>query len=1224
MRILIDLQGAQTESRFRGIGRYSTSLVTAMVRQCKEHELWICLNATLADSISEVRKQFDGLLPQSRIKVFDSLQSVGWPDEGNRWRRGAAELARESFVASLQPDIVHLSSLFEGSQCTAVTSVGKLANGPHSAVTLYDLIPLLNQEKYLSSDWTRQWYMDKVKSLLRSDLLLAISDYARQEAVTALGIDKSRIVNISSAVSDHFAPKAVGPAERDYLHRRFGIAGAYFMYSGAMEPRKNADRLFEAFAQLPPGIRNSYQLVLAGNVAGHHLEQLDKLATDLGIKDKLVLTGYVTEDELVLLYNAAKLYVFPSLHEGFGLPALEAMSCGTATIGSSTTSVPEVIGRADALFDPTNSLAIASAIERVVSDDDFNASLRLHALEQSAKFSWDASARKAIEAFESVAPDKTQSRLWAVSAPRLKTAYEDLIVAVAALPQNEVSISEQDLIDAANMISTNQQRVEHAARTGPVPERVSWRIEGPFDSSYSLALVNRELARAISALGHDVALHSTEGPGDFLPDESFLRANPDLRSLNERSDSLPSSEADVTSRLLYPPRVSGMSSRVNMLHSYAWEESGFPQEWVRDFNESLQGISCLSAHVEKVLIDNGVSVPLSIASCGVDHWDRVTADGTYAIPGKKFRFLHVSSCFPRKGADVLIRAFAEAFKSSDEASLVIKTFSNPHNNINQWLAEARQGRQDFPEIIVIEQDLSEPQLKALYEGCDALVAPSRAEGFGLPIAEAMISGLPVITTGWGGQLDFCTPSTVWLVDYAFAPAQTHFSIFGSVWAEPDAKSLADAMREVHDLSAEQKNTRVEAAKALLRSKFKWSDVATRQVESVGRFAQAPLPTLPSIGWVSTWNTKCGIAAYSSNLINHLDNRLTVFAPRTEESILADEENVRRCWNGGGADDLLQLARSIDEIAPDVVVIQFQYSFFDFSALGDLISRQLQAGRAVCLMLHATVDPPLEHRKQLASLADVFKNCDRVLVHTHHDMNNLKNIGVVDNVALFPHGVMEGPPSLKRPVQGRLTVASYGFLLPHKGLVELIDAVALLAGRGIDVRLKMINAEYPVAESRALAELIRARIVERGLTEAITLCTDFLSDEQSLRVLADSDLVIFPYQETGESSSAAVRHGLASGRQVAVTPLAIFDDLGQAVIRLPGTSAESLAAGIEAYSVQRHEESAELDGISETAEKWREAHKVANLSSRLNNMLGQLVNKRKYPQTQDMARAVVLD
>ena len=113
-----------------------------------------------------------------------------------------------------------------------------------------------------------------------------------------------------------------------------------------------------------------------------------------------MLTGFVSEEDLLTLYNLCKAFVFPSLHEGFGLPALEAMSCGRAVIGANTSSLPEVIGRDDALFDPMNDRAIAEKIADVLTDDAFRSDLEQHGLKQAKRFSWDVCAQRAIAAFE--------------------------------------------------------------------------------------------------------------------------------------------------------------------------------------------------------------------------------------------------------------------------------------------------------------------------------------------------------------------------------------------------------------------------------------------------------------------------------------------------------------------------------------------------------------------------------------------------------------------------------------------------------------------------------------------------------------------------------------------------------------------------------------------------------------------------------------------------------
>jgi glycosyltransferase involved in cell wall biosynthesis len=664
-------------------------------------------------------------------------------------------------------------------------------------------------------------------------------------------------------------------------------------------------------------------------------------------------------------------------------------------------------------------------------------------------------------------------------------------------------------------------------------------------------------------------------------------------------------QADVCSRNLYPPRVEDMRSRLNMLHHYAWEESAFPHEWATAFNEHLQGMTCLSTHVQKVMVDQGVCVPMQTSGCGVDHWERVQADRALTCGGRAFRFLHVSSCFPRKGADVLLRAYGAAFTIEDDVTLVIKTFANPHNEIHAWLAQARRDNPVYPDVVILEEDMSDGALKGLLEQCHVLVAPSRAEGFGMPLAEAMLSGLPVITTGWSGQLDFCNAETAWLIDFEFTPAQTHFGLFGSVWAEPDQDHLARTMREVYALPAAERRARAERGRELLLSQFTWRQVAERLVESARAFAGPDNPCEQKIGWITTWNTKCGIATYSTHLIHSVPANVTVLAAHAAERTAVDGPEVIRCWESGDHDTLDELAAAIEAAGLTTLVVQFNYGFFKLEHLAEFLLAQRAAGRVIIVTLHATIDPAHVPHKRLEILVPALRACQRVLVHSPGDLNRLKRHGLLDNVTLFPHGILDWPEPAPRRAGRSFEIASYGFFLPHKGLPQLVEALALLRHEGRDVRLKMVNAEYPIADSANLIAQVKQMAKKLMVSDRIEFCTDFLDDSASLEKLNAADLVVFPYQNTGESASGAVRYGLASGRPVAVTPLAIFDDVQPVTFRLPGQMPHDIAAGIAGLMDDIAAGAPRIGTTQAEAGRWRAAHRYSRLGERLHNMVGAL-------------------
>lgn len=221
MRIVIDMQGAQTVNRFREVGRYSLSLALAMTRNAGEHEIWLVLNGAFPESVFGIRHAFDGLISQERIRVFEIPAHVAEAERANAWRARAAEKIREYFLQQLKPDVVVLTSLFEGYEDDAVTSVGALATRLCTAVNLYDQIQLPNQRDELNNDTQREYYARKAASLKHADLLFTISEAARGTAIDTQQFLPNHVVNISAATDmagsadvciDPDAPQAIAEA----------------------------------------------------------------------------------------------------------------------------------------------------------------------------------------------------------------------------------------------------------------------------------------------------------------------------------------------------------------------------------------------------------------------------------------------------------------------------------------------------------------------------------------------------------------------------------------------------------------------------------------------------------------------------------------------------------------------------------------------------------------------------------------------------------------------------------------------------------------------------------------------------------------------------------------------------------------------------------------------------------------------------------------------------
>ncbi len=865
-------------------------------------------------------------------------------------------------------------------------------------------------------------------------------------------------------------------------------------------------RLVEAFATYQHAFDPSARLRLVGDLSDvRYVDQVEAIAEQLNVSDKVFFTGKVSDRGLQSAFAGAGVFVSLSEHEGFGVPILEAMAARIPVVAFGSTAVPETMGGAGIVLETQDPATVAATVKALFDDEGLRHRLVERQLER-----------------------------------------------VAQVGRFDVERALQRIVD----------RVEGAVHPLEV------QVQGPFETSYSLAAMNRRLAEGLAETPDiSVSIYATEGPGDYVPAQADLDRFPVAADLYRRSSEVP--YPDVVIRQMWPPRLHDSPGAVTCQY-FGWEESRIPKWMADDFNRHLDGIGAMSRFVRDVLLDSGVDVPIAVVGNGVDRPDPdATIDAPELLHPRGFTFLHISSAFPRKGVDVLLDAFFETFDGTDDVTLVLKTFPNPHNQVAQTLERLRSGHANPPDVRWIDRDLDEREMHGLYNLADAFVHPARGEGFGLPVAEAMLAGIPVISVAYSGLADFVTEDTALCIPFTLQPAQTHFDIPRSVWAEPDRVALGSAMAGlVSDPASPAVAGRVAAARQLIATEYSWDAAVSRWKAFLVDVVEGARPI--DVAMVTTWNSRCGIAENTRYLVERSSGAVSfeLFADRGAELIdPTAEAGVIRTWHDRWSPDLDELEAALALSDAEVLHIQFNFGFFEFGHLAEVIERQLER-RGVVLTMHRTLD--YDDRGELLTLRQIqptLARVDRLIVHQETDQLYLAEMGLVDNVSLVPLGASAAPDARIEDVRNGLglgdrpIVGTFGFLLPHKGTLDLVQAVDELRDTFPDILLLALCARYPHVESKDYEDEIRKLVADRGMEDNVMLLTEYLPDETARMLLVTSDVIVLPYRDTGESSSAALRFVLPLGRPVVVTDQRLFDDAADSLLVVKSNDVSGIADGV---------------------------------------------------------------
>ncbi len=380
----------------RGYGRYTRELVTALLAFDRENEYWLFLDAATARQAGDLPERAHRVIVNTSQAATRAASASGHRSLRDLWAMHRAVAKHREHL-----DVFYFPTVYT---FFPIRCRGKIV------VTIHDAIA----ERYpalIFPHWRARWLWTlKVRWALRlADLVLTVSDAAKADVAATLRVPEAQIRVVPDAVDEAFHPLHDGPSSGQTL-AKFGLEPRHRMilYVGGLSPHKHVDTLIDAFA----GLRSSdgfgdARLVLVGDFQHDAFyssyRALRRMVDDLGLAGRVIFTGFIEDRELVQFYNAARVCVLPSVEEGFGLPALEAMACGIPVIASATPALREVVADAGLFFNPRAAGELTDRLREILTNPRLPEQLGQRGLARARQFSWKRSAEAALAAFHEVA-----------------------------------------------------------------------------------------------------------------------------------------------------------------------------------------------------------------------------------------------------------------------------------------------------------------------------------------------------------------------------------------------------------------------------------------------------------------------------------------------------------------------------------------------------------------------------------------------------------------------------------------------------------------------------------------------------------------------------------------------------------------------------------------------------------------------------------------------------
>lgn len=601
-----------------------------------------------------------------------------------------------------------------------------------------------------------------LKTLIAEKLLLGLAVSKSNQLITVSQSTKNDLEAIFPSAKNKISVTLLGYDRQAYtpevkkedkeILQKYRLSPGYLLFIGTLEPRKNIEGIIRAYAALPSAMRSLHPLVIGGQ-KGWYYDSIFTTVKELNLGEEILFLGRVADSDLPSLYRHAKLFLFPSFYEGFGLPPLEAMACGTPVVTSNISSLPEVVGEGGLLVDPNSSAAITRAVQSLIGNQKVYENCQKQALTQAATFSWEKTAKETL-------------LIWQKCATASRSANG------AKADKKKKSLKITFILPFANLTGGIKILLEHADRLAGLGHKVTIIYPGVLFHGKNFETVNntlvwRFLAAPMRQLKYTLMQLLGRSEANWFPfkNKVGIRRTPDLSArYMPEGDIVIATAPETVSYVAAYPREKG--KQVHFSQDYeAWY---LPDEFLAHiYTHDKMHLITIGSWQKKLYEERFKRTVEAVIPNGVD----LTRFKPTTLKPNREKIAPKSGTGEKATRPVADQPIADQPIADRPVRVLMSYHHAPYKGVADGLTAVDRVRKagyavqvvmfgvhklksEMPREVEYHYQVPEEELPEVYRSCDIFLWPTHREGFGLPPLEAMACGIPVVGTDAGAMNDF--------------------------------------------------------------------------------------------------------------------------------------------------------------------------------------------------------------------------------------------------------------------------------------------------------------------------------------------------------------------------------------------------------------------------------------------------------------------------------------